>query len=302
MKKNRMNMPEGMVERSTWADHIGDGLMAVLLVAVVFICLIPLWHTLMASLSDGQKLLEHSGMLWLPVGGATLDGYKLLFSSQKYMVLHGLLNTILYVTYTTLLGFIINVVGGYILSRKTKLRGVMVMFVMITMMFSGGTIPTYMVVRALGMTKTPLALIVPGCTNAMFVIMLMNGFLQVPESTIEAAKLDGAGTLRIMFQIALPQGLGMALVTVINTVVIAWNSWFNAMIYVPTQKNLWPLQLWIKQISEDASRIMQSKTPSYTDMLFQHAAVIISILPIIILFPFFVKKLEKGMAQGGVKE
>ena len=195
-----------------------------------------------------------------------------------------------------------NIVSGYILSRRTKLKSPIVIFFLIATLFSGGTVPTYLVIQALGLTETALSLIIPGATNAFFIILAMNSFLQVPESTIEAAKLDGAGPLRIMFKVALPQGLGLILVTVINTAVGVWNSWFTAMLYVPNQPDLWPLQLWIQKVVSDSANYITSSNPDYVMETLQYVVVIISIVPIYIAFPFFIKKLEKGMVLGAVKE
>lgn len=292
---------EGMVERRSVGGWIVDIILVLVLLLCCFICIMPMWHTFMASISDGYELLTHKELLWLPVGDANLDGYKLIFTSKEYQVLRGYINTIIYVVLSTLLGLIMNILAGYVLSRKTKFKAPIVLFFLIANMFNGGTIPTYLVIKALGMTQTMWSLIIPGCTNAMFIILAMNSFLQVPESTIEAAQLDGAGPLRIMFRVALPQGLGLILVTVINTAVGVWNSWFNALIYVPNQQDLWPLQLWIQKIVADSEGFMTSANVNYVKNTLQFVVVIISVLPMYIAFPFFIKKLEKGMVLGAVK-
>lgn len=293
---------EGMVQRNSPLGHFVDVIIIIFLIGVMFVSIIPMWHTLMASLSNGKTLVgESSNLLWLPVGKVNFDGYELLFSS-KYQIPRAYLNSILYVGSASALGFVINVVGGFVLSRPTKLRSILILIVLFTSMFSGGMIPTYLVIKSLGMIENPLSLIIPGCTNAMFLILAMNSFLQVPQSTIEAAELDGAKHLRVMFSVALPQGMGLILVTVINSVIIGWNAWFNAMIYVPSSKDLWPLQLWIKEIVAQSQNFMQKPVPNYVENTLQYVVIIVSTLPLFILFPFFIKKLEKGMILGGVKE
>lgn len=279
---------------------IPDMIIGIVLLAVAFVCIIPLWHCLMASLSDGRRLLAHSGLVVLPVGEATLDGYRLIFRDSS--ILRGYANTLLYVFGQSALGFVINVVGGYILSRKTRLQRVLTAFLIFTMMFSGGTVPVYMVIRKLGMTGTIWSLIVPGCTNAMFVVMMATAFRQVPEAVHESARLDGAGNVTIMFRIMLPQSLGFALVTLINTALLAWNSWFEASIYVTNQQNLWPLQLWIRQLTSQNVDFLNYNNPDYARYLIQYAVIIIATLPILVIFPFFQKRLEQGMALGAVKE
>ena len=297
-----LRIKEGMVEHRGVGGWVADLVMIAFLLLCVLICIVPMWHTLMSSLSDGFSLFANHGIVWWPVGDANLDGYEYIFTAEQYQIGRGYLNTIIYVVFGTLLGFVMNIVSGYILSRKTKLKSPIIIFFLIATMFSGGTVPTYLVIQALGLTETALSLIIPGATNAIFIILAMNSFLQVPESTIEAAKLDGAGPLRIMFKVALPQGLGLILVTVINTAVGVWNSWFTAMLYVPNQPDLWPLQLWIQKVVSDSANYITSSNPDYVMETLQYVVVIISIVPIYIAFPFFIKKLEKGMVLGAVKE
>ncbi|MBP8989092.1 MAG: carbohydrate ABC transporter permease [Clostridia bacterium] len=285
-------------KRRTW--NIVDVMLALILFGVAFCSVIPLWHVFMASLSNGEGLLAHEGLLWLPVGHASLNGYRLMFSDLG--ILKGYLNTLIYVVGATAFGLIINTAGGYVLSRESRLRPYLTLFVTFTMLFNGGLIPTYMVIKSLGWVGTRWALIIPGCTNSFFIIMMMNAFRNVPPSTVESAGIDGAGHVRIMFQIMLPQTLSMLTVVVINTVFLQWNSWFPASIYVPAKRDLWPLQLWIKQLVAENVNIFQSANPNYDRWLVQYATIIAGSLPIIIAFPFFQKYLESGMLIGSVKE
>ena len=110
----------------------------------------------------------------------------------------------------------------------------MTLFMLFTMMFNGGLLPTYMVVKRLGLVGTPLSLVIPSCTNAMFVLLTINAFRQVPFSTVESAEMDGAGHFTVMFRVLLPQAMGLIIVVMINTAIISWNSWFEASIYVPS--------------------------------------------------------------------
>ena len=240
-KIEEANNKPSMVVHPGIGGTIADVLIALVLGAVALICIIPLWHVFMASISDGYALLSHKGAVWTPVGDATLAGYKLLFEDPS--IITGYINTIIYVVGGTLLGLVMNIFAGYILSRPTKLRGTMILFCVFTTMFNGGTVPTYMVIRALGMTGTRWSLIIPACTNAIFMLLMMNSFSQVDKSYVEAAEIDGAGHFSIMFRVMWPQCKGMALVTAVNTAILKWNAWFEASIYVPNDKDLWPLQL-----------------------------------------------------------
>lgn len=298
-KIDEENSRPSMIVHPSFKGRIADVVIALILVAVAFACIIPIWHVFMASISDGYSLLSHAGIVWRPVGKATLTGYKLLFSDPS--IIMGYFNSIIYVVGGTVLGLLMNIFAGYILSRSTKMRGAMILFCVFTTMFNGGTVPTYMVIKALHMTGTRWSLIVPGCTNAIFMLLMMNSFSQVDRSYVEAAEIDGAGHLSIMFRVMWPQCKGMALVTAVNTAILKWNAWFEASIYVPNQKEFWPLQLWVKSITASASEFLKSTNPNYDKNLLQYAVIVAATAPVLIAFPFFIKKLEKGMALGGVK-
>lgn len=290
---------EGMVASSSTLDIVADILIGVILLLVAFCCIVPMWHVLMSSLSDGKRLLASEGVAWLPAGTATLEGYRLLFRDSS--VMRGYANTLIYVVGSTTLGMCLNISGGYVMSRKSRLKPFMVIYVMFTMMFNGGLIPTYTVIRNLGMVGTRWALLIPGCTMAVFMIMMMNAFLSVPESTVESAYLDGAGHVRTMLQIMLPQTGGITVVVVLNSVILQWNAWFNASIYVPNVRDLWPLQLWIRQIVADNDAILLNPNPDYNRYIIQYAVIIAATLPVLVAFPFFQKRLEKGVITGAVK-
>ena len=289
-----------MVEKRSGLGTVALILICALLFLIAFCCLVPLWHVLISSISDGQKLLAHEGVVIWPLGQPTLDGYHYVFRDSR--ILMGYANTLIYVVGQMAFGFVINMLGGYVLSRKPKLGPALTIILVLTMMFSGGTVPTYMNVRRLGMTGTRWALIIPGCTNAIFVMMGVRAFSGVPEAVVEAAKLDGAGHLRIMTQVMLPQCMGLLSVSLINTGILAWNAWFQASIYVTTQQNLWPLQLWVRQIASESTDFLNYANPDYARYLIQFVVIVIATLPILIVFPFFQKTLERGMMAGAVKE
>ena len=298
-KKKTQEWESHMVETPTVGDRIVDVIVYTLCALVAFCSVVPMWHVLMSSVSDGKTLLAHEGLVILPVGGFTLDGFKLIFKNAS--VIRGFTNSIVYTVGSTGLGFLLATVTGYALSRQSKLKPIVTMLIMFTMLFSGGMVPTYMDVKSLGWVGTPWALIVPGCTNAMFMIMMMNSFNGVPREMYEAATIDGAGHWRTMFQVALPQAMNLGYVIILNSVVAQWNSWLPASIYVPNKKSLWPLQLWIQQITADNANFLNSANPNYSRYLIQFAVIVAATAPIVIAFPFFQDKLEKGVIAGGIK-
>ena len=298
-QKKKQEWENNMVETKSVADWIVDIVVYVLVALVALCSVIPMWHVLMSSFSDGKSLLAHVGLVLWPVGGFTLDGYSLIF--QRADIVGGYINTIIYTVAFTTIGFLLSAVTGYALSRDTKLKKPVTMALMITMLFGGGMVPTYMVIRALGWVGTPWALVIPGCTNSMYCIMMMNAFNAIPKEMYEASHIDGAGHLSTLFEITLSQAMNMGSVIILNLVIGQWNSWLPASIYVPNKKALWPLQLVIRQITSENADFLNSSNPNYSRYLIQFAVIIAAIAPIIILFPFFQDKMEKGVIQGGVK-
>jgi putative aldouronate transport system permease protein len=285
--------------------QLADILMYGVLIIVMLVALIPMWHTLMASLSEGQQLIAHDGIAWLwvtPDGKPHFEGYEKTFSYGDFAILKSYVITLLYVVGNVVFGLIINVIGAYVIYRQPKLAGLLMMIVVFTLLFSGGMIPTYMVIKDLGMTGTPWSLIIPGCSNAMFMILVLNGFKQVPVSTVESSELDGAGHFTVMFKILLPQAKGLTIVTMINTAILAWNSWFEASIYVPQNRELWPIQLWIKQIVGDNASTLTTAVVDWNRYLVAYCVILIATLPVLAAMPFVQKQLQKGALLGAVKE
>ena len=187
--QKRIQGSGGMVQGKSAGDIAVTCVTWGILFLVAFICLIPLWHVLMASVSDPKQIAfgmgetYKGGIVWWPVANADgawdFSGYEYIFEDGS--IFRGYLNTILYVICSVSIGMVVNITGGYVISRNTKLKPFLTLFVMFTSMFNGGLIPTYAVVKGLGLTDTILSVIIPGCTNAFFVVMMSNAFCTVPE-------------------------------------------------------------------------------------------------------------------------
>jgi putative aldouronate transport system permease protein len=296
----KMKYGGGMVERVGIASRIADVAITAGVVLCAFICIIPLWHVVMASLSDGFSLLSHKGLVVLPVGESTLAGYMLVFRDAR--VISGYLNTFFYVVATVGSGFCLNALGGYALARETKLRRFMSLYLMFTMLFSGGLIPTYMVFTMLGFTGTRWAIVLAEATMAVNIFIGASAFRGVPQSTVEAASMDGCGHLRMMFQVMFPQCRSLFMVTVLNSFVGSWNSWLTASIYVAGDRTKWPIQLIIQELVNANRNFLETANPNYSRNLIQYAVIVAATLPMIAAFPFFQKQLEAGVIRGAVKE
>ena len=297
----------GMVHGKSAGSVIADIFIYLVLVLILAVCIVPMWHVLMASVSEpnliafGMGDSYKGGIVWWPVGEVTFAGYELVFEGGD--ILRGYLNTILYMVASTAIGMFINVTGGYVISRSSKLKPFFTLYVMFTAMFHGGIIPTYAVLNGLGMINNPLSVIIPGCTNAFFLVMLSNAFASVPESTIESAEIDGAGHMRIMWQIVLPQAMPLATVVVLNSLILQWNSWANASIFLSSNvKDIWPLALMIRDLGDQSENFMGSGGASNYDLyLIRYAVIIAGSLPMLCIFPFFQKKMESSVIVGAVK-
>ncbi len=295
----RIKIKEGPVENRSFGSLVGNAIVTAVVIFLALIAVLPMWHVLMSSLSDGRELLTHDGFAVLPIGGFNINAYKLML--QNKLILQGYLNTIIYVAGAVGLGLVINVLGGYVLYRNTRMNTLITMLIMIPMLFGGGMVPTFMIMNALGLTGTRVPMVLLMCTNSMYIIIASNAFRGVPQSTVEAAILDGCGEIRLMFQVMLPQCMSLMSVTILNTFIGAWNSWVEASIYVPMDQSRWPIQLVINQIVTQNENILSSANPNYDRYLIQFAAIIVAVAPLLIAFPFFQEKIEQGVLVGGVK-
>lgn len=271
-----------------------------------FVCLIPIWHVAMASISDPRLLMASKGVLLKPLGEITWDGYAMVLTNKS--IITGYVNTLFYVLATTVIMALGTLVAGFLLSRPNfKLKGPLGVGIMFTMMFSGGLIPSYMVVRGLGMTNTRWAMLIPGVLNAFYIMMMKSAFEQLPGSYEESAKLDGAGPLTVLFRILVPLLKATIAVIVMFNVIQQWNSWFNASIYLTKTREYWPLQLFMREIliNNDASKMATSldaeKASSFVGNLVKYCVTMVGTLPLLCAYPFAQKYFVTGVQMGGVK-
>ena len=214
------------------------------LMALVFI--LPVWHVIMASFSEAKVLATHTGLVGVPLGEPTLGGYKIVLSSPN--ILTGYANTAFYVIVGTTISIVMTIIGAYCLSRKSfQYRNRFMLIISFTMLFNGGMVPTYMVVRNLGLYNSRWAVIIPSAISVFNLIIMRTGFMEVPASLEESAKLDGASEWTIMFRIIVPLSKATIAVILLYYAVGIWNSWFPAMIYLKDREKF-PLQLILREI------------------------------------------------------
>lgn len=274
------------------------------MVVLCIIFILPVWHVLMGSISDPLRISAYSGIILYPLGNVTFGGYKLVL--QNNSILRSYLNTILIVVTATGLGTLLTILSAYVMSvRGLYWKKPFNFIVTFTMIFNGGLIPTYMVVRNLHMLDTYWSLIIPGCCVAYNIIIMRTSFSQVPAALSEAATIDGAGHFRILCQIILPVSKSIIAVIVLFYAIQQWNAWFNASIYLQN-RDLYPLQLTLREIvlkSSENSIIANAdgETVDIYRPLIKYCTIMVSIIPMMIVYPFVQKYFVKGVMIGSIK-
>lgn len=275
-----------------------------LLALAVILTLYPLLYVVFASLSEPNLLIAAKGILLKPQG-FSLDSYVAVFKND--MVLRGYWNTAIIVVIGVCINMVLTIIAAYFYSRKNVMhQKFFTMMMIITMFFSGGLIPLYLIVKGIGLEDNLLALMLPGAINATNVIIMRTAFYGIPQSLEESARIDGAGHLRILTSVIIPLSLPTIAVVALYYVVAHWNSWFNASIYIRDRK-LFPLQLILREIliSNDTSRMDMDSSIADKAMIgetIKYAVIIVATLPVLVVYPFLQKYFVKGVMIGAVKE
>ena len=268
---------------------------------ITVICLYPFWYIFVASFSDPLGVVKTSGiMIWFK--GFQLYSYKEVLTARLF--LRSYLNTMIYLVIGGSLNMLMTILGAYALSRR-RIRGtgIIMKLIVFTMFFGGGLIPTYMVVDALKMTNTIWSQSVPYAINTFNLIIMRTAFSSVPESIEEAGTIDGASPFQIMIWLILPLSLPTIMVIGLYYFEEIWNSYFRAMIYIRSD-TLFPLQLVLRQILISNVKGQNDQAFVSTDigLTVKYATIIVSTVPILLIYPFMQRYFVVGLNVGGVKE
>ena len=293
-----------MVEKLTPSRAVFNVFNVGLIALFCILCLAPIWHVAMSSISDPRMLIMTTGINWTPVGDISWRAYEMVLSNRGILI--GYVNTIIYVSSFTLLGIALTCIAGFVLSQPTKLRAPLSVLLVFTLMFSGGLIPSYIVNMSLGLIDNRWAVIIPGATNAFFIIIVKNAFQQLPDSFAESARMDGASPLKIMIYILMPMIKATIAVLALWLIMMKWNSWFHEAIYLPRSRDLWPLQLVMREIlvQQDVTTVTAGEAAALANLMIQpirHAVTIVGTLPVLFVYPFIQKYFVAGITLGGVK-
>lgn len=279
----------------------------------VFIIIVsyPLIYIISASISDPQYV--NSGEMWLFPKEITFEGYKRVFQNSEIWL--GYKNTIIYTVFGTFINLAVTLPLAYALSRTDLAgRNIIMIALVFTMFFEGGLIPTYILVRDLGLINTIWAMVLPNAAAMWNVIVTMTFFrVSIPKGLEEAAEIDGASQIRIFFQIVIPLSAPIIAVMALFYGVGHWNQYFGALIYLQ-DRDMFPLQLFLREIlvqQQLTAELLQQAGSGGAEALSSHARIadiikyavmIVSAAPLLIVYPFLQRFFIQGIMIGSLKE
>jgi len=278
-----------------------------LITIFTLIVLYPVIYVLSASFSNADRVVQ--GDVWLWPVDFSLDGYKVILEYKNIWT--GYANTIFYTIVGTLLNLVITLTCAYPLSRKTlRGRGTIMFLFTFTMMFSGGIIPDYILIKSLGLLNTRWALILP-CAMSVYNMIVCRTFIQsnIPDELLEASQIDGCNDFQFFFKIVLPLSKPIIAVLTLWYAVSHWNSYFSAFLYLKSNE-LYPLQIFLREILIQSQQIGEmetvlssssGQTSSNIYVILKYCVIVVSTLPLCCIYPFIQKHFQKGVMVGSVK-
>ncbi len=289
-----------VAQRPVWMEKpsiIGQGLKGLVLLAVCFAVIYPFVLVIGTSLSTQEEIAAKNGFVLFP-SRPTLAAYELIFAGG--IVTDALVRSLAITLVGTAVSVTLTVMMAYGLSRRGLLGGgFFLMTALLTMLFTPGIIPTFLVVKELGLLNSYAALILPTAVSAFNLVIMRSFIMNLPTELTEAARLDGAGDLRILWNLVLPLSKGVIAVIGLFYAVGYWNAFFNAMLYVNSDK--WPLAMVLRQYVLLGSSLENTTEIGAPSQAIQMAVVVISVVPILCVYPFLQKYFTKGVLTGAIK-
>lgn len=304
-------------QKSKWSNYtLGDKIFIIAVYAVIilvaFLCLYPMYFTVIASVSDPKAV--YTGKVNFLPSGFSLTSYELVFQNKS--IWKGYANTIFYTVFGTMLNLILTIPTAYALSKKRMYgRNLLTTLFIITMYFGGGMIPTYILFNKLDLINTRWIMVIAGGLSVYNMVVTRTYFQNnISESLFEAARIDGAGEFRIFFQLVIPLSAPIIAVITLYYAVGHWSSYFNALIYT-TDTDLAPLQLVLRRIlilnetayedamssGADPEILQNAAMQAQQAVTMKYSLVFIASLPMLILYPFIQKFFVKGIMVGSLK-
>lgn len=291
---------ETMNQDNTLSNRIFDAVNNTLLLVIAFCCVLPFVYVVAVSFTSPAQVAQ-GGIILFPKEWS-LAAYRYIFSTDT------LLRSMLVSIYVTTVGTVINLVFTSLMAyplSKPKLRGrrYLLLGVLFTMLFSGGLIPTYFVVKAMQLTDTLWSLMIPSAISAFNLIVLKNFFQQIPDELEDSAKIDGCNDLSVLVRIVLPLSLPAMATFGLFYAVAHWNQFFNAILYI-NDNTKWPIQVLLREIVILASGRIGNTEIDDADiqpLTIRMAVIVFATLPILLVYPFLQKHFAKGAMLGSVK-
>lgn len=288
------------MESKTLSNRVTDGIIMVLLAVISLIMILPFFFIISGSFVSSEELLVRKFVL-IP-HDISLEAYKFIFSSET--IYKSLLVSVMITVVGTLINIVMTALMAYPLSRTTLLgRKPLMLMVVFTMLFSGGLIPTYLVVKSLGLLDTYWSLWLPTAISAFNLILLKNFFQGIPEGVEESAKIDGCNDLQILFKIVLPLSMPAIATFSLFYAVGHWNNYFNALLYLNDSEK-WPIQVWLRQIvilSNGGFSDTSASEAVIPPSTIKYAIIVVATIPVMVVYPFLQKHFAKGVMLGSVK-
>ncbi len=284
---------------NTLENFILDAIIYIVMIGALLICLVPFIYMFAVSLSDSKAIINNEVFLF-PVDFTTAS-YDTIFSYPNFIPAY--MNTIFYTVAGTLIALVLNCLLAYPLS-KTFLVGTKFVskIVVVTMFFTGGLIPNYLLISNLGLRGSVFAMLLPFAINPFNLIVLMSFFKTVPPEIEEAALIDGLGYFGILRRIVIPLSTAAIATVGLYYAVFFWNDWFNSLLYL--NSDLYPVMMILRNIVNGTLNVSGGSTASQNETIslgIKSAVIITSTLPIILIYPFLQRFFVKGLTIGGVK-
>ncbi|EGG36981.1 MULTISPECIES: carbohydrate ABC transporter permease [Paenibacillus] len=286
-------------------DRIFNVINYAILILVTVIVMYPLLFVLSASFSDPQAVLRGEMLLWPK--GVNLNSYAKIFQNQD--IISGFTNTLVYTSLGTFINLTMTILAAYPLSRKDFVgRNAIMALLVFTMFFSGGLIPTYLLIKNLGMLNTLWVMIIPNAVSIWNIIIMRTFFQQsIPGELQEAATIDGCSNIKILTRIILPLSMPIIAVTILFYAVGHWNAFFNALLYL-SDKDKFPLQLILREIliQGQTNDMVKMSTESAIKQQrevegIKYAVLVVANIPVLALYPFLQRYFVKGVMIGAIK-
>ncbi len=284
-------------------SKLADTLIVILCLGIIAVCLLPLLNILARSLSSSEALIRNEVTLWPK--GFNLEAYRMVLSDSKYT--WSLLWTAILTVICTVISLFMTIICAYPLTfEKLKGRKIITTFIIFTMYFNAGTIPTYLLLKDLGMLNRPIVLILP-FTLSVFNMIIMRSFLfNIPESLRESAEIDGAGPIRTLVSIYLPLSTPVIATLALFYAVGRWNGFSDALMFMPNAREYHPIQLLLYNLINSISNIevttQEGFSPPGLSETIKAATIMFATVPILLVYPWLQKYFIAGVTLGAVKE